>query len=206
MKLEAQVVAVSPIVGDRRCRGPAGILMAAQGLPVSIAGVAQAYQDFLDVLIVDTSAIRQAAKELAQSWPARTLHEHHHAHAEDKAESGEDRTVSTCGQNDAYAERNTHDSDSGEESGQCQTAAGIAARSADAHRAGRGDASRMCLRPYCRGPSRPEVESRNQRPFRHRLARTFNFEVIPDNANRSETDAIEMATQFCEQRGVRTRW
>ena len=27
--------------------------MAAQGLPVSIAGVAQAYEDFLDLLIVD---------------------------------------------------------------------------------------------------------------------------------------------------------
>lgn len=49
----APIVAVSPIVGDRPFSGPAGTLMTAQGLPVSIAGVAQAYHDFLDVLVVD---------------------------------------------------------------------------------------------------------------------------------------------------------
>ncbi len=49
----AQVIAVSPIVGDAAVSGPAANLMAAQGLPVSIAGIAQAYQDFLDVLVVD---------------------------------------------------------------------------------------------------------------------------------------------------------
>ena len=47
------VAAVSPIVGGAAVSGPAGILMASQGLPVSIAGLAQAYADFLDVLIVD---------------------------------------------------------------------------------------------------------------------------------------------------------
>ncbi len=51
----AEVIAVSPIVGDAAVSGPAANLMAAQGLPVSIAGVAQAYQDFLDVLVVDTT-------------------------------------------------------------------------------------------------------------------------------------------------------
>jgi len=49
----ATVAAVSPIIGDAAVSGPAGILMAAQGLPVSIAGVAQAYEDFLDILIAD---------------------------------------------------------------------------------------------------------------------------------------------------------
>jgi len=49
----ATVAAVSPIVGDAPVSGPAGILMGAQGLPVSIAGVAKAYEDFLDVLIAD---------------------------------------------------------------------------------------------------------------------------------------------------------
>ena len=34
--------------------------MAAQGLPCSIAGVAQAYEDFLDVLICDTRDARAA--------------------------------------------------------------------------------------------------------------------------------------------------
>ena len=49
----ATVAAVSPIIGNAAVTGPAGILMAAQGLPVSIAGVAQAYHDFLDILIAD---------------------------------------------------------------------------------------------------------------------------------------------------------
>jgi LPPG:FO 2-phospho-L-lactate transferase len=49
----APVVAVSPIIGAGAVSGPAGILMAAQGLPVSIAGVAKAYEDFLNGLVVD---------------------------------------------------------------------------------------------------------------------------------------------------------
>jgi LPPG:FO 2-phospho-L-lactate transferase len=52
-KTPAPIVAVSPIVGEAAVSGPAGALMAAQGLPVSAQGVAQAYADFLDVLIVD---------------------------------------------------------------------------------------------------------------------------------------------------------
>jgi len=63
---QALVAAVSPIVGGAAVSGPAGILMAAQGLPVSIAGVAQAYQDFLDVLIADVHDAK-AAEELRQS-------------------------------------------------------------------------------------------------------------------------------------------
>lgn len=59
----ARVAAVSPIVGHTAVSGPAGILMAAQGLPVSIAGVAQAYEDFLDILIADLSDA-EAAKKL----------------------------------------------------------------------------------------------------------------------------------------------
>jgi 2-phospho-L-lactate guanylyltransferase len=39
-------------------------------------------------------------------------------------------------------------------------------------------------------------------PFALDLARQFRFEVIPDVANRSETDAIEMATQLCSSRGA----
>ena len=50
---QAQVAAISPIIGAAPVSGPAGILMAAQGFPVSIAGVAAAYQDFLDILVVD---------------------------------------------------------------------------------------------------------------------------------------------------------
>jgi LPPG:FO 2-phospho-L-lactate transferase len=62
-KTAATVAAISPIVGDAAVSGPAGILMAAQGLPVSIAGVAQAYEDFLDILIADLRDA-DAAREL----------------------------------------------------------------------------------------------------------------------------------------------
>jgi len=49
----ARIAAVSPLVGSAAVSGPAGVLMAAQGLPVSIAGIAQAYGDFLDLLMAD---------------------------------------------------------------------------------------------------------------------------------------------------------
>lgn len=52
---QAKVVVVSPIIGNAAVTGPAGNLMTAQGLQVSIAGVAKAYEDFLDILIADDS-------------------------------------------------------------------------------------------------------------------------------------------------------
>jgi LPPG:FO 2-phospho-L-lactate transferase len=64
-KTTATVAAVSPIVGNAAVSGPAGILMTAQGLPVSIAGVAQAYEDFLDILIADLSDA-EAARQLTR--------------------------------------------------------------------------------------------------------------------------------------------
>jgi len=48
----APVVAVSPLIGKAAISGPAGSLMAAQGLKVSASGVATAYGSFLDALIV----------------------------------------------------------------------------------------------------------------------------------------------------------
>jgi LPPG:FO 2-phospho-L-lactate transferase len=51
----SNVLAVSPIIGNAAVTGPAANLMTAQGLPVSIAGVAKAYEDFLDILIADES-------------------------------------------------------------------------------------------------------------------------------------------------------
>ena len=62
----ARIVAVSPIVGDAAVSGPAGVLMAAQGFEVSIAGVADYYHDFLDVLIAD-SRDEESAEELRQA-------------------------------------------------------------------------------------------------------------------------------------------
>jgi len=50
--------------------------------------------------------------------------------------------------------------------------------------------------------SRPQVGIVTSDPFALELARRFEFQIIPDQANRSETDAIEMATRFCESRGI----
>jgi LPPG:FO 2-phospho-L-lactate transferase len=62
----ARISAVSPIVGGNAVSGPAGILLAAQGFEVSIAGVADSYHDFLDLLVVD-SRDEEAAQKLHQS-------------------------------------------------------------------------------------------------------------------------------------------
>ncbi|MDV0445298.1 Phosphoenolpyruvate transferase [Methanimicrococcus sp. At1] len=48
-----KVIAVSPIIGNAPVSGPAGKLMAAKGLEVSSKGVAELYQDFVDVFVYD---------------------------------------------------------------------------------------------------------------------------------------------------------
>lgn len=60
LQAKGKIAAVSPIVGNAPVAGPAGILMQAQGLPCSIAGVAHAYEDFLDILVCDTRDARAA--------------------------------------------------------------------------------------------------------------------------------------------------
>jgi len=60
LRARGKIVAVSPIVGSAPVAGPAGILMEAQGFPCSIAGVAKAYADFLDILICDARDARSA--------------------------------------------------------------------------------------------------------------------------------------------------
>jgi LPPG:FO 2-phospho-L-lactate transferase len=62
----ARIVAVSPIVAGAAVSGPAGILMKALGFPVSIAGVAEFYHDFLDALVVDVQDSAEA-DQLQQS-------------------------------------------------------------------------------------------------------------------------------------------
>jgi len=58
----ARIAAVSPIVGGAAVAGPAGILLAAQGFAVSIAGVADYYHDFLDLLVVDSKDAEAAER------------------------------------------------------------------------------------------------------------------------------------------------
>jgi 2-phospho-L-lactate guanylyltransferase len=50
--------------------------------------------------------------------------------------------------------------------------------------------------------NRPEIGIVSSDPFAFDLAHHFDFEIIPDDANRGETDAIEMATRLCEARGI----
>ncbi len=52
-----RILAVSPIVGECAVSGPAHILMAAKGWTGSALGVAQAYADFLDTLLIDTADV-----------------------------------------------------------------------------------------------------------------------------------------------------
>ena len=54
--------------------------------------------------------------------------------------------------------------------------------------------------------ARPEVGIVTSDPFALQLANQFHFTVIADNANRGETDAIEIATRFCESRGIESTW
>jgi 2-phospho-L-lactate/phosphoenolpyruvate guanylyltransferase len=49
---------------------------------------------------------------------------------------------------------------------------------------------------------RPEVAVVSSDPFAAKLAREYNFEIIPDSENPGETGAIEMATRACVDRGV----
>jgi 2-phospho-L-lactate guanylyltransferase len=53
-------------------------------------------------------------------------------------------------------------------------------------------------------PHRPEVAVVSGDLFAADLARNFDFQIIPDNFNRSETDAIAMATRTCEARGAQS--
>jgi 2-phospho-L-lactate/phosphoenolpyruvate guanylyltransferase len=49
---------------------------------------------------------------------------------------------------------------------------------------------------------RPAVALVTSDPYARDLASRFDFEVILDEQNRSETDAIEMATRVCVTRGI----
>jgi 2-phospho-L-lactate guanylyltransferase len=51
-------------------------------------------------------------------------------------------------------------------------------------------------------PGRPPVSLVTSDPFAVELARKFDFGLIIDSRNHSETDAIEMASAVCESRGA----
>lgn len=68
---KAQVAAVSPIVGGAAVSGPAGQLMQMMGWPSTVQGVAKAYEDFLDVLVVDETDRALSIQNSAVSHTAR---------------------------------------------------------------------------------------------------------------------------------------
>ncbi|NIP38699.1 MAG: 2-phospho-L-lactate transferase [Candidatus Dadabacteria bacterium] len=53
-KSGAKKVAISPLVGGLPLKGPADILMKAEGLEVSSTAIAMLYKDFLDEFVIDT--------------------------------------------------------------------------------------------------------------------------------------------------------
>jgi LPPG:FO 2-phospho-L-lactate transferase len=101
-KTKGRIAAVSPIVGGDAVAGPAGILMASQGLPVSIAGVAEAYHDFLDVLVVDVRDA-QAAEELRQTGVRVHVTKTIMQTSEDKANLASEVLSAVAGQTAAHA-------------------------------------------------------------------------------------------------------
>lgn len=65
LRTGAPAVAVSPLVGNAAVSGPTGNLMRSQGLPVSVEGIIRCYDDFLDLLLVDSrDALNAAGNEL----------------------------------------------------------------------------------------------------------------------------------------------
>ncbi len=78
----AIVLALSPIVGGAAVSGPAGDLMNACGLPVTVAGVARAYAPWLDLLVIDrqdvtlTHAVLETGAEPVLADTVMTDHEH----------------------------------------------------------------------------------------------------------------------------------
>jgi LPPG:FO 2-phospho-L-lactate transferase len=58
------VVAVSPILRTEPFSGPARKFMESEGVPVSSAGVAEFYSDFLDVLVVDNTDFEISRRDL----------------------------------------------------------------------------------------------------------------------------------------------
>jgi LPPG:FO 2-phospho-L-lactate transferase len=234
----APVAAVSPIVGGVAVSGPAGALMATLGLPVSIAGIAQIYQDFLDVLIVDrcdrpaaaplegsalrvhaTNTIMKSASDKVEL--ARAVLSLFSAEPQPSKPSGELAQRSQHAAENVRPEWNqgksARDKTQGPAAGTGLPMILIPVKNL-AHAKQRLSA---LLEPEARTalaqamlldvletlnawPNHPPIGIVTSDPFALGLAERFAFEVVPDRANRSETDAIERATELCRSRGVRS--
>lgn len=77
-RTSSPVLAVSPIVGGAAVSGPAGALMQMMGWPCSSAGVAKAYEDFLDVLVADNAdaeAVSSRQSAFSNQQSASAIHD-----------------------------------------------------------------------------------------------------------------------------------
>jgi LPPG:FO 2-phospho-L-lactate transferase len=63
---DATIVGVSPIIGGATIKGPADRMMRGLGMEVSAVGVARAYADFLDVLVIDRQDAELAPRVAAE--------------------------------------------------------------------------------------------------------------------------------------------
>ena len=185
--------------------------MAAHGLPVSIAGVAQAYKEFLDILVVDHRDAK-AAETLQKSGLrvqcANTI-----------MSTLTIKLISPARSCLCFLPRDFPPRD-------------LPPRALRRKRSPRRLGSPMILVPVknlasakqrlaaildqptrtelaqvmlldvletlANWPDHPDVGIVTSDPFALQLARQFHFTVIADHANRGETDAIETATRFCE--------
>lgn len=85
VQARGRVVAVSPIVGGKTIKGPADRMMASLGMTPTAVGVAEAYADFLDVLIIDEQDAALAADVEAAGVRAVVAQTIMHGSAEKRA-------------------------------------------------------------------------------------------------------------------------
>lgn len=219
----AKTAAVSPIVGNSAVTGPAAALLRSQGFESSIAGVADYYRDFLDLLVVDLQD-EQAAAELRKReeldevaavriGAIRTLSLSVHCTSTMMRSNGDRAALArsvldACDQSPTIAIV-------GEASmiAECMILVPVKNLSGAKQRLSPilnaeeryALAQAMCedvLQTLASWQRRLAVAIVTGDPFARDLAARFNFEVIADSENPGETRAIEMATTICRNRGA----
>ena len=206
-RARGKIAAVSPIVGNAPVAGPAGILMAAQGLPCSIAGVAQAYEDFLGRADL-RHARRTIRRSAPQEWLARAMHADDHAQRRrqdcPRARSSLLRLADSAS-GERARDAGHHLSPPGPRAvilvpvkNSSSAKQRLAAILDQPSRTALAQAMLLdVLTTLHNWKNRPPVAIVTGDPYATELARDFGFEVIPDPDNPGETGAIEMATQIC---------
>ena len=186
--------------------------MAAQGLPCSIAGVAQAYEDFLDILVCDTRDARAAEALRTNGLRVQCTHTIMRS-AEDKAALARE-VLSQFAPVPTVGERSPAPGHSFSASGPpavilvpvknlSAAKQRLAAVLDQPSRTALAQAMLHDVLSALHGwKNRPPVAVVTSDPYAVKLAAEYGFEIIPDPENPGETGAIEMATRLCVERGV----